>query len=288
MKKKAGRFKSFLQKLRFQYRVSVLNENTLEESWHIRLSRLSVLVYASTLILLTFILLTILIFATPLRYYLPGYNEGGNRPEIVSRAMHLDSLKKEVELQAGYLDVIRSIIKGEVKPDSIAQLDSAQLKEKAISFVEKSKAEKEFIENYESEEKYNLSNITGVKNKNVYVFFRPVKGVISSSFNPSENQYGINIITSKSETVLSVLSGTVVFTGFTFDVGWVISIQHENGYLSVYKNNSRLLKKIGDSVKAGEGIAVTGETSRNTPPEQFYFELWQQGKPMNPEDLIIF
>lgn len=288
MKKKTGGFKSFFQKLRFQYRVSVLNENTLEESWHIRLSRLSVLVYASTLILLTFILLTILIFATPLRYYLPGYNEGGNRPEIVSRAMHLDSLKKEVELQAGYLDVIRSIIKGEVKPDSIAQLDSAQLKEKAISFVEKSKAEKEFIENYESEEKYNLSNITGVKNKNVYVFFRPVKGVISSSFNPSENQYGINIITSKGETVLSVLSGTVVFTGFTFDVGWVISIQHENGYLSVYKNNSRLLKKIGDSVKAGEGIAVTGETSGNTPPEQFYFELWQQGKPMNPEDLIIF
>jgi len=288
MKKKADWFKFFLQKLRFQYRVSVLNENTLEESWHIKLSRLSVLIYASTLILLTFIILTILIFATPIRYYLPGYDEGGNRPEIVAKAMHLDSLKKEVELQAGYLDVIRSIIKGEVRPDSIAQLDSVQLKEKAISFVEKSKAEKEFIENYESEEKYNLSNITGVKNKNVYVFFRPVKGVISSSFNPSENQYGINIITSKSETVLSVLSGTVVFTGFTFDTGWVISVQHENGYLSVYKNNSRLLKKIGDSVKAGEGIAVTGETSGNTPPEQFYFELWQQGKPMNPEDLIIF
>ncbi len=288
MKKKADWFKFFLQKLRFQYRVSVLNENTLEESWHIKLSRLSVLIYASTLILLTFIILTILIFATPIRYYLPGYDEGGNRPEIVVKAMHLDSLKKEVELQAGYLDVIRSIIKGEVRPDSIAQLDSVQLKEKAISFVEKSKAEKEFIENYESEEKYNLSNITGVKNKNVYVFFRPVKGVISSSFNPSENQYGINIITSKSETVLSVLSGTVVFTGFTFDTGWVISVQHENGYLSVYKNNSRLLKKIGDSVKAGEGIAVTGETSGNTPPEQFYFELWQQGKPMNPEDLIIF
>lgn len=288
MKKKAGSFKSFFQKLRFQYRVSVLNENTLEESWHIRLSRLSVLVYASTLILLTFITLTILIFATPLRYYLPGYNEGGNRPEIIARAMHLDSLKKEVELQSGYLDIIRSVVKGDIKPDSIAELDSAKLKERAITFIEKSKAEKEFIANYEKEEKYNLSNITGVKNENVYVFFRPVKGVISSSFNPSEKQFGINIITSKGETVLSVLSGTVVFAGFTFDAGWVISVQHESGYLSVYKNNSRLLRKTGESVKAGEGIAVTGESAANAPPEQFYFELWQQGKPLNPEDLIIF
>ncbi len=288
MKKKAGSFKSFFQKLRFQYRVSVLNENTLEESWHIRLSRLSVLVYASTLILLTFITLTILIFATPLRYYLPGYNEGGNRPEIIARAMHLDSLKKEVELQSGYLDIIRSVVKGDIKPDSIAELDSAKLKERAITFIEKSKAEKEFIANYEKEEKYNLSNITGVKNENVYVFFRPVKGVISSSFNPSEKQFGINIITSKGETVLSVLSGTVVFAGFTFDAGWVISVQHESGYLSVYKNNSRLLRKTGESVKAGEGIAVTGESAGNAPPEQFYFELWQQGKPLNPEDLIIF
>lgn len=288
MKKKSFRFKLFLQKLRFKYRVSVMNENTLEESWHIRLSRLSVLVYGSTLLLLTFITLTILIFATPLRFYLPGYNEGGNRSKILSEAMHVDSLKKQVELQSGYIDIIRGIVKGEVKPDSIADLDSAKLKEKAIVFVEKSKAEKEFIAAYEAEEKYNLSNIMGVKNENVYIFFRPVKGVISSSFNPAEKQFGINIITSKSETVLSVLSGTVVFAGFTFDAGWVISVQHESGYLSVYKNNTRLLKKSGDIVKAGEGIAVTGESVGSAPPEQFYFELWQQGKAMNPEDLIIF
>ncbi len=73
MKKKGSKFKSFLQKIRFQYRVSVLNENTLEESWHVRLSRFSVFMFASTFVLLTFILLTILIFTTPIRHYLPGY-----------------------------------------------------------------------------------------------------------------------------------------------------------------------------------------------------------------------
>ena len=288
MKSKTNWFKSFFLKLRFQYRVSVLNENTLEESWYIRLSRLSVLLYATSLVLLTFITLTIFIFATPIRYYLPGYSDEGGRSKILAEAIHVDSLKSQVELQAGYLDIIKSLIKGDMKPDSIAMLDSAKLKEKALEFVEKSKAEKDFIENYESEEKYNLSNISKTKNENVFVFFRPVKGVISSSFNPAEKQFGINIITSKSETVLSVLGGTIVFAGFTFDNGWVISVQHESGYLSVYKQNSRLLKKTGDTVKAGEGIAVTGEAAGNAPPEQFYFELWQQGKPLNPEDMIIF
>ena len=67
MKKRTSKFKLFLQKIRFQYRVSVLNENTLEESFHVRLSRLSVLIYGSTMVLLTFIILTILIFLTPLK-----------------------------------------------------------------------------------------------------------------------------------------------------------------------------------------------------------------------------
>ncbi len=120
------------------------------------------------------------------------------------------------------------------------------------------------------------------------MFFRPTKGVISSSFNMGEGQYGINIITSPNESVVSVLAGTVVYAAFTFDFGWVIQVQHEDNYLSIYKNNTRLLKKAGDKVKAGEGIAVTGEKAESKTGTQFYFELWKQGKPVNPEDVIIF
>jgi len=288
VKKNKINIQSFFKKLRFQYRVSVLNENTLEESWHIRLSRLSVIVYASSLVLMTFILLTILIFTTPIRYYLPGYGETGNRGRIISESMYVDSLQHQVELQEGYLDMVRSIITGDIKPDSLAKMDTAQLQETAHAYLEKSKKEKEFIDNFENEEKYNLATLQAKKNENIYVFFRPTKGVISSSFNMAEKQYGINIITSSNETVVSVLAGTVIYSGFTFDSGWVIEVQHENNYVSVYKNNTRLLKKVGDTVRAGEGIAITGDSAENKSGEQFYFELWQQGKPVNPEDVIIF
>ena len=288
MKMKRINLRSFFQKLRFQYRVSVLNENTLEESWHIRLSRLSVLLYGSTLVLLTFIILTILIFTTPIRYYLPGYGGNGNRSEIITESMHADSLLREVELQEGYLSVLKDVIKGDIKPDSIASLDSVQMKKTAAEYLEKSKTEKEYVSKFENEEKYNLTTIKSETNENIYVFFRPTKGVISSSFNLMNRQYGINIITSPNEAVVSVLAGTVVYAAFTFDFGWVIQVQHENNYLSIYKNNTRLLKKVGENVKAGEVIAMTGESAENKNGTQFYFELWKQGKPINPEDVIRF
>lgn len=288
MKRKTSQFKNFLHKLRFQYRVSVLNENTLEESWHIRLSRLSVLVYFSTLVLATFILLTLLIFASPIRYYLPGYGESGNRSAIINESMIADSLLHDTKLQTGYMNLIRSIIQGDIKPDSIAQLDSAKLKDYAQGITDKSKLEAEYVKEFEEKEKYNLSSIEPTYNEDVFVFFKPTRGVISSTFDMADKKYGISMITSAGETVQSVLAGTVIYAGFTFDYGYVIQVQHENNYISIYKNNTRLLKKAGDNVRAGEGIAITGNDANSKSGNQFIFEIWQMGKPINPEDVIIF
>ena len=105
----------------------------------------------------------------------------------------------------------------------------------------------------------------------------------------AEKQFGISMITSPNESVVSVLEGTVVYAAFTFDFGWVIQIQHDDNYVSIYKNNTQLLKKVGDAVRAGESIALTGEaTAGKKTGTQFYFELWKQGKPINPEEVIIF
>jgi len=288
MKKKAKKLKPFIQKMRFKYRVSVLNENTLEESWHVRLSRFSVFMFISTFFLATFILFTLLIFTTPIARYLPGYGESGNRSSIISESMRTDSLVQQVDLQEGYIDIIKGIITGNMKPDSIASLDSVALKQRAKILNEKSKHEKEFVDKFEKEEKYNLASIDTKPTENSYVFFRPTRGVISSSFDMTEHQYGIYVITSPNESVLSVLTGTVVYAAFTFDYGYVIQVQHENNYLSIYKNNTRLMKKVGDEVKAGECIAITGDASGKKAGSQFYFELWKQGKPIDPEEVIIF
>lgn len=202
--------------------------------------------------------------------------------------MQVDSLAHEMELQKTYLDILKDIISGNIKPDSVLPLDSAKLNQTATQYLEKSQSEKDFIEKFEREEKYNLTAIEGKASEEIFVFFRPTKGIISSSFNPSEQQYGITIITSPNETVLSVLEGTVVYVAYTFDYGWVIQVQHESNYLSNYRNNTSLLKKVGDRVKAGEAIAITGDNSGVKSGTLFYFELWKQGRPLNPEDVILF
>lgn len=288
MKKKKKSLKPFIQKIRFKYRVSILNENTLEESWYFRLSRFSVFLMGSALVISTFILITILIFTTPISRYLPGYGESGNRTNIIQNSMQADSLVQQINLQAGYVAIIKGIVNGDIKPDSVISLDSVNLNEKANVMLQQSQKEKEFVDKFEEEEKFSLASIDSKPNENMYVFFRPTRGVISSSYNLAENQYGIYLLTSPNETVMSVLGGTVIYTAFTFDFGWVIQVQHDNNYLSIYKNNTRLLKKTGTEVKAGESIAITGDaTSKNT-GAQFYFELWKQGKAINPEEVIIF
>ncbi len=288
MKVTLDKFKPFIQKMRFKYRVSVLNENTLEESWHVRLSRFSVFLFGSAFFLLTFTVLTILIFTTPISRYLPGYGESGNRANIIAESMRTDSLVQQVDLQEGYIDIIKGIITGKTKPDSIASLDSIALKQRAKVFLEKSRREKAFCEKFEKDEKYNLASIDTKPTESTYIFFRPTRGVISSSYNLAERQFGIYMITSPNESVMSVQDGTIVYEAFTFDFGFVIQVQHENNYLSIYKNNTRLLKKVGDEVKAGECIAITGDASGKKAGSQFYFELWKQGKSVDPEELIIF
>lgn len=287
MKKKKSKWTQFLHKIRFKYRVTVLNENTLEESWHVRLSRFSVFVLSSMFVLITFSILTALIVFTPIKFYLPGYSSG-DREAIIGESMQVDSLLQHMELQAKYLEVLKGIISGDVPVDSISDKDSITLKERAEVLIERSKAEQEFVSRYEEEEKFSLSSLGYREIEDVFVFFKPASGVISSKFNPEDGQFGVSILTASNVSVVSVLEGTVVSSALTFDKAWVIQIQHNENYLSVYKNNNKLLKKPGDVVRAGEVIAFTGESSENKTGSQFYFELWKQGKAIDPEEVIIF
>jgi murein DD-endopeptidase MepM/ murein hydrolase activator NlpD len=58
--------------------------------------------------------------------------------------------------------------------------------------------------------------------------------------------------------------------------------------ISFYKHNSQLLKSIGDQVRAGEAIAIIGNTGTLSDGPHLHFELWFDGKPVNPEDFIRF
>lgn len=280
-----SKHKSLLEKIRFKYRVSILNENTLEEAWHARLSRFSVFVWTCVFFLITFTILALLIFFTPIKRYLPGFEDASVREVVTNELMRVDSLQSALDVQNEYITVMRSLLSGEIQADSITSIDSLTLIQRERISLEKSQAEQEFCSKVEEKDLFNLTQSTAVISQ--YVFFRPVRGVISASFDPLNNQFGIVLATAPDEIVMSVLSGTVVSTEFTLENGWVIAVQHEDDYLSVYKNNSRLLKAKGESVRAGEAIAQVGE-SEEPSGVRFEFELWKKGVPVNPEEVIAY
>jgi lipoprotein NlpD len=74
--------------------------------------------------------------------------------------------------------------------------------------------------------------------------------------------------------VKATLDGTVIFTDWTLETGYVIVIQHAGNLISVYKHNAVLLKHEGDFVKAGEPVAIAGNSGEITTGPHLHFELW--------------
>ena len=287
--KRKKKKQTFWKKIRFQYRLTFRNESTLEEVFSFRLSRLSgfyiIAVFAFVLILLT----SIVIINTPIRNYLPGQINSEVWNKIISDAMRADSLEQVVGMHAVYLNNIEKILTGKMKADSIPSVADT-LSFFDMAELETSSLVAEILAKYEEEERYNLTALASgnmVIPENT-IFYKPVKGIITDHFNPVEKRFGIDIAANQKETVLATLKGTVTFAGFEANDGYVIQLQHKGGVASIYKHNAVLLKSIGDNVVAGEAIAIVGNTGRSLAETHLRFEIWANGVPIDPEEVIVF
>ena len=279
---------SFWKRIRFKYKLSFINENTLEEVWSFRLSQLSVFislgVFAFSLVAFT----ALIIIMTPIRNYLPGYLDVEVRKEIVQNALRADSLERMIEIQNLYLKNVTGIISGTIELDSIREIDSLARIDADFE-IPRSPEEEEYVKNFEQEEKYNLAVLnTNPLPVDGLFFYKPVNGMISSHYQADIHHFGVDIAAAPKESVLATLDGTVMYAGYDLNQGNVIQLQHKNGFVSVYKHNELLLKEPGEQVVAGEAIALVGNTGKLSTGPHLHFELWYNGKPVNPEDFIVF
>lgn len=280
--------KTLWQKLRFRYRVSILNENTLTETFHVRLSRLSVFLIISVFAIISFLLLSVLIFVTPIKHYLPGYTDATIRTDLVEEVLLVDSLTQELALQQHQLIVIKEIIAGNIIIDTMAT-DSLTITDWKALALDKSQQEQEFCESFEQTERYNLGSIVTPQEAAAQVFIKPVKGVVTRAFDPEKRHFGVDVATAADEVVIATLDGTIVATDYSLENGYTISIQHSNDFISIYKNCERILKNTGDQVLAGDAVGFVSNASQTRISKPYlHFEVWQKGTPINPTDYIIF
>lgn len=286
-KKKKKRSKAFWNNIKFKYKLTIINENTLEEVVGLRVSKLNgISVLLSTLTVLFLIAAGIIAF-TPLRNYLPGYMNSEIRAQVVENALRVDSLQQLVDRQNLYIVNIRDIFSGKIKADTVQSIDSlTTIREDSL--MKRTQREDEFRKQYEDAEKYNLTTITDRPDVNGLIFYRPTRGMISAPFDAEKKHYGTDIAANPGESVLATLDGTVILSTYTAETGYLIQVQHNQNLVSVYKHCGSLLKREGDSVKGGEAIALVGNTGQLTTGPHLHFELWQKGRAVNPEKYIVF
>lgn len=272
--------KNIWQRWRAKYRVAVVNEDTLEEKMHMRLSLLNMTGLFIAMFIVAFLLLALLIWATPLKNYMPGYNEDVKQ-ELVEQTYRLDSLQQEMELREVYLNTIRDIVSGNVHTDSVPPLDSLEIEQKEAMLAERSQVLEDFKRDYEAREKDNLLLFEQAASYPVQTFFRPSKGVVVEPFNMTEGRYTITVNTQRDASVAATLTGTIVYEDYVPDDGWLLMLQHDGDYLSLYYGLLKPFKQVGASVQAGETLGLVAQ-------ETMRFELWRRGLPLNPEEVIIF
>jgi len=280
--------KKFAKKLLHKYRLVILNEDTFEERFAIKLTRLNVFVIValSTIVL---VLSTIFLIAfTSLREYIPGYSSTALKQKATELNYRADSLQQVIVENQQYYESIKKVLTGDVQmvefnKDSIIEAANSENLSIDLSPTKEDSLLRSLVD---KEDKYNVFE-SAISNSNI-VLFPPVNGTISEKYNVEEKHYAIDIVVAKDTPVKAAADGTIIFAEWTADTGYVIIIEHSNDLISVYKHNASLTKQQGDLVKSGEVIAMAGNTGEFTTGPHLHFELWSRGYPVNPANFIDF
>ncbi len=279
-------------KLRSKFRFSVFNDTSHEELFVFRANGLMMLVSLALAVIFIIGSVTLLISFTSLREFIPGYPNAQTRRAIVQNALKADSLEHTIRMWDFHLNNIQRIVTGlePLQPENLTTASAPGDTSVKVAFSQVvSKEDSLLREEVIRQEKFSL----GSDNKRVTQieglhFFPPVKGVVSNTFNKATNHPYIDIAAPANSVVSAVLDGTVVLAAWTEETGFTLQIQHDNDLISIYKHNSKLLKKSGDKVKAGTAIGLVGNTGKLSSGYHLHFELWHKGVPVDPTQYIKF
>ena len=279
-------------RLRNKFRFSIFNDTSHEQVFAFRSSGLMMLISVVIAIFILIGSVTLLISLTPLREFIPGYPNAQTRHAIVQNALKADSLEQSMKLWDFLLNNIQRIVVG-MEPldhqeitasnkliDTSSTLFAKDSTTNSDSLLRQEVLKQEQLILKAQERKIN--QIEGLH------FFSPVKGIVSNGFNIAINHPFIDIAAPANSAVSAVLDGTVILSTWTEETGYTIQIQHSNNLISIYKHNSKLLKKSGEKVKAGTVIALVGDTGSLSSGNHLHFELWHKGVPIDPQLYINF
>lgn len=290
-----SRWQRFRERLKNTYRLVIMNDDTFEEVGSYQLSLLNVYIAISSVVVMVAAIVVMLVAFTPLKKYIPGYGDTVRQEEYMAMYRQVEKLEREMLAHREYADNFKRILTGDVetaeeverRTPTVAQDTSVEAPDVSPEEA-RLRREIELGEVGRAARQSNQQPQPGSRDVPLeqLFFVAPVRGEVSAGFEPDDKHYGIDILAPKNTAIKAALDGYVFLADFTIETGNTIGIQHENNIVTFYKHNSELLKKAGSFVKAGEAVAIIGNTGTLSTGPHLHFELWHKGRPVNPADYI--
>ncbi len=265
--------KGIWQRIRDTYRIIILDDENLEEVGSYNLSLLSFYVVLSVAALLISLLVISFIVFTPVKRLIPGYGEISDNKKFIELVKKVDVLESEVTAYQVYIDGLQKILTASQGVDD----SHTQVKD-----LKNTVATPELVNNAD------IKETSRTKELNFLKFATPVFGKVSAKFQPDVQHYGVDIVAPKDTPIKAIMDGIVLSADQSILTGNSVYIQHNKNVVSVYKHNSALLVKTGDIVKTGQAIAIIGNSGEQSTGPHLHFEMWYDGKYVNPENYITF
>ena len=286
MKKIRNWWHGFFRKRRF----NMLNATDLSEEWHIHISPASILAGLVAFLLTLFIIILSLVAYTPVLELLPGYRTEADRSResLIQNIIRLDSMERVMNDMMTYNENIALIMEGRTPVARVlAPADSSRISK---VLVVPSREDSLLRAQMEGSGEYALAEQNAGSRKKLRESIEltaPIEGIITAHFDLTQGSYGVKIAAAAADRVAAIDNGTVVQSLWTPENGYAIVIQHAANLISIYRNLSQSLVATGQTVRPGEQIGYNAE-AENGEVKLFEFELWNNGKPVDPERYIVF
>ena len=218
-------------------------------------------------------------------FFDPRFLEQKANEELIRLSNSIDSLSLQAEIKDQYIENIMIILNGGENKNNEENLSGKTFKPKDLT-NDYSVIDSFFRKEFEST--VSSSNLIGNGGVNQdFLLMPPVSsGIVLSVYDPLNNHFGVDFVCNKEEPIKATFDGTVLMSSWTKDSGYVISIIHPNNLISVYKHNSKVFVKTGQSVSTGDVISIIGDTGEFSSGPHLHFELWMDGKSINPSEFI--
>jgi murein DD-endopeptidase MepM/ murein hydrolase activator NlpD len=292
----------FVEKAReTYYRLVVLNNETFEEVGSYKLSIFNFYVAMSALFVGFTMLGMLLIAFTPMKKLIPGYGGYGSERAVFNLYDKVENLEQKQAANEIYIKNLSKRLVGQIetekdvpKPTASAVPDSNINTAPSAEELEiRASGGGDIFPNDNKDVKPDIQGKAirvGGRNDRLESMFlqSPVSGEVLLGFSMDKKHYGVDISAQKNTAIKAIADGFVIASDWTLETGNTITVQHTNNVVSFYKHNSSLLKKTGDKVKVGEAIAIIGNTGEHSSGPHLHFELWKDGKAVNPQEYIRF